>query len=57
MKVILVVALSALMLSGCKNPNGPQRWSGENGSQPMNNPGPAGEMPPNPPPSPPPLQH
>jgi PBP1b-binding outer membrane lipoprotein LpoB len=57
MKVILVVALSALMLSGCKNPNGPQRWSGENGSQPMNNPGPAGEAPPNPPPSPPPLQH
>jgi PBP1b-binding outer membrane lipoprotein LpoB len=57
MKVILAIAVSVLMLSGCKNPNGPQRWSGENGTRPMDNPGPAGEAPPNLPASPPPLQH
>ena len=39
MKVILTVALSALMLCGCiamwKNPKGPQRWSGGPNIQPM----------------------
>lgn len=57
MKLILAIAVSGLVLSGCKNPNGPQRWSGENGTRPMDNPGPAAEAPPNPPPPSPPLQH
>ena len=43
MRLILTIAVSALVLSGCiaewKNPNGPQRWSGSPDIPPMHDSG------------------